>query len=137
MDLSAHKKTIETEFSQYEALQARHLEMLKQDDLVADMKQLVFERQQASDRLQKSLNTFMENAGSLGRNKSVKLLDKFENRLNNIMALDEHIASEIERHRGVLKKELSQMKQGKRAIQGYGSAGHPPKTRPRVFSISR
>jgi hypothetical protein len=134
MDVSEQK--IEQRFLDYESLQARHLDMMKRTNL-PDMKALTQERKQASDDLQTALNRFMENAGSLGRSKSIPLLSKFESRLNTIMELDERIASEIERHRGVMKKELSQMKQGKKAIEGYGSAATPQKGRPRVFSISR
>ncbi len=136
MDLSQHEQKIEQKFQIYEALQARHLDMMKNVSL-PDMKALTLERKQASDTLQSALNRFMENAGSLGQSKSLSLLSKFESRLNNIMVLDERIASEIEKHRDLMKKELNQMKQGKKAIKGYGSAVTPPKDQPRVFSINR
>ncbi len=136
MDLSQHEQEIEQRFQIYEALQNRHLDMMK-DFSLPDMKILTQERKQASDVLQSALNRFMENAGSLGQGKGISLLSKFESRLNNIMVLDERIASEIEKHREQMKKELNQMKQGKKAIKGYGSAGTPPKDQPRVFSINR
>ena len=136
MDLSQHEQEIEQRFLYYESLQARHLDLMKNVNL-PDVKTLTQERKQASDDLQATLNRFMGNAGSLGQSKSLPLLSKFESRLNTIMELDERIASEIERHRGVMKKELNQMKQGKKVIEGYGSAASPPKNQPRVFSISR
>ena len=136
MDVSQQEQEIEQRFLDYESLQTRHLNMMENLNL-PDMKALTLERKQASDTLQSALNQFMENAGSLGQKKSLSLLSKFESRLNNIMTLDERIASEIEKHRDSMKKELNQMKQGKKAIKGYGSAVTPPKNQPRVFSISR
>ncbi|HCY85163.1 MAG TPA: hypothetical protein DHV36_08520 [Desulfobacteraceae bacterium] len=135
MELSDHIEKIEEQFWAYETLQNNHLALMREDRL-SDVAALVKERKDASANLQKALNAFVENAGSLG-GRSIELLSTYENRLNDIMALDEQIASEIEKHRGWLKKELSQMKHGKKAIQGYQSAGHPPKNRPRVFSVSR
>ena len=136
MDASAHKKNIEHKFLEYEALQQQHLELLKQEELT-EMKSLVEERKAASAHLQNALKSFMDNAGSLGGGKSIPQLSEYETRLNDIMTLDERIAAEIERHRAWLKKQLGQMKQGKKAMQGYQSAGQPPKTQPRVFSVSR
>ncbi len=136
MDLSQQEQEIEQRFLDYESLQTRHLNMMKNIDL-PKMKALTQERKQASDYLQSALNRFMENAGSLGQSKSLTLLSKFESRLNTIMELDERIASEIERHRGLMRDELNKMKKGKKAIEGYGSAATPPKNQPRVFNISR
>lgn len=135
MDLSQHTKKIERLFDAYEALQARHLELMKAADL-SNVKAMNTERQEASDALQAALNQFMENAGSMGQDRSLPLLSAFESRLTNIMALDERIASEIERHRGKMREHLKQMKQGKNAMNGYKSAAKAP-DRPRVFKISR
>ncbi|MCG8633725.1 MAG: hypothetical protein MI863_07860 [Desulfobacterales bacterium] len=133
MNPSTYKKEIEKNFETYEALQSRHLEIIKTKEL-PDLKAMTLERKQASDQLQASLNRFMENAGSIKN--SLSSLSRYESRLNAIMALDERIASEIEKHRDWLKNQLNRMKQGKNAMRGYKSAGTAGKG-PRVFNISR
>jgi exonuclease VII small subunit len=135
MKLAEHKNRIENKFVSYEALQTRHLKLMKGQRL-SDIKALVVERETASINLQSALNAFMENAGSFGK-EGMKLLNEFETRLSRIMSLDESIAAELERHKKELRKELGQMKNGKRAIQGYGSAAQIAKKNPRVFSFNR
>lgn len=137
MNLAQHEKNIEQSFENYESLQIRHLDMMKQEDLpLPDLKAMTLERKQSSDHLQTVLNRFMENAGSIGHNKSVSVLTRFEFRLNQIMTLDESISAAIQLHRDTLKKNLLHLKKGKQAIKGYRSAGTAP-SQPRVFRISR
>lgn len=124
---------IEALFSAYESLQSRHLELLKSQD-IPDLKTMTKDREEVSDRLQAGLNDFMANAGSIKG--GVRLLTDYETRLNAIMALDERIAAEIQRHREELKKALARMKQGKRAMTGYQASGKPVQTS-RVFNLSR
>ena len=135
MNISQHQAAVEKSFELYEAIQAKHLAQMRNDEM-PDLNTMNKERSNASDNLQQTLNSFVENAGSLGGSQSLPLLNRFEKRLNKIMALDADIATEIEKHRDKIKKSMAQMKQGKQALTGYWSAGN--ETSPnRVVHISR
>ena len=126
---------IHQRFEAYEDLQSRHLDLLRTNEL-PDLGQMTLERKTASDDLQLALNKFTENAGLFGGQDNLNVLTRFEARLGSILELDETIGFEIERHRDWLKKELNQLKLGKKAMQGYRPAD-TPRNKPRVISISR
>ena len=126
---------IKQQFRAYEDLQSSHLNMLKTQEM-PDLGLMTRERKRASDSLQEALNGFTDNAAFIGGQKGLTVLTMFEARLGSILKLDGTIALEVKKHRDRLKKNMSQLKKGKTAIQGYRPAD-PPRNKPRVISISR
>ena len=135
MTHSLYQDKIDDCFAGYEALQERHLALLK-DPTISDISEITAERKAASASLQRALDEFMGQAGSLGKEKSIEMLTDIKTRLDQILKLDEVIAIEVEKHRDQLKTNLNRLKKGKAAMQGYRPAG-AVKGGPRVFSISR
>lgn len=130
-----HFDRIESCFGKYETLQLAHYEALKVEDM-PDIALMTRQRQEAFHSLEESLDLFMATAGSTLGKESVPLLSRFEGRLNKLMALDDKITNEIQRHKAQLKNNLNRVRKGQVAMKGYGTAGITPQ-KTHVLSMNR
>jgi len=135
MNIEQYKSMIEKSFREYEIIQEQHLNIMQTNQL-PDLKTMTQERDAAFFNLTEILNKFIENAGTIGGQDSLPILTQFEGRLSSILAVDEKISFEINKHRSRLQKSLEQLKQGKIAMQGYKMTGKNP-NHPCVLSMNR
>ncbi len=135
MTLDSHRIKIEKNLIAYEELQGLHLGILEKDEF-PDIETMTQQRNETFACLKTSLDELLSNAGALDEEKSIAILKRFESKIASIMACDDKLATQIKKHQTNIKNNLNHMKQGKAALQGYGSAGKNPR-RPSVLSMNR
>ena len=132
MSLTKRETAAKKSFYNYEEIQAKHLELL-QSGTFSEVTQMIRERKQAGAMLKTALNSFMADSDRNRQNDTPKW---FKDRLNRMKTLDERITAEIQQQKEEIQKALHHMKQGKKAIRGYLTAGTNRDSH-RVVSISR
>lgn len=135
--MTAETQKINDCIKDYEALQARHLHTMVSDDF-PDVEQMSSERKEVFDILKASLETYISGPISNQSSEKDKLrtLSEYQDKVSDIMILDEKLAVEIKKHKARLKDQLNNMKKGKMAINGYKNI-HNSDQRPRVLSMNR
>ena len=123
---------ISKQCSEYENLQNRHLDLLKEEQL-PDLAQMTIERRRASEKLKNAINEFISITGQAQSLSDAPKMKKLKQRLGLILRVDETIGVEIQRHKDQLGKSLKRLKCGKTTLESYRSS----KDSPRLISISR
>lgn len=129
-----NENRLDDSFIHYEQLQARHLDMMNSNTL-PDLELMTKERNASFMNLKQALDIIMETAGI--QKTGISVLTQYEKRLVSMMALDEKITIEIEKHRDLLKINLNRMKKGMTAMSGYKNAGIKRSESPCVLSMNR
>ena len=118
--------------SEYENLQNRHLDLLK-EELLPDLAQMTIERRGASEKLKSAINEFISPTGQPKFSYDAHEMTTLKQRLGLILKVDETIGGEIQRHKNQLEKSLKSLKHGKTTLESYRSS----KGSPSLISISR
>lgn len=123
---------ISKQCSEYENIQNRHLDLLKEEQL-PDLAQMTIERRRASEKLKSAINEFISITGQAKSLSDASPMKKLKQRLGLILKVDETIGVEIQRHKKQLEQSLKHLKCGKTTLESYQSS----KDRPRLISINR
>ena len=123
---------ISEQCSEYENLQNRHLNLLKEEQL-PDLAQMTIERRGASEKLKSAINEFISKTGQSKFSSNANKMATLKQRLGLILKVDETIGGEIQRHKNQLEKSLKYLKHGKTTLESY----RPAKGSPSLISISR
>jgi hypothetical protein len=128
-ELSDH---ISAQCREYEDLQSRHLNLLK-EELLPDLARMTIERRGASKNLKSAIDRFIRTADPSEDLSDAERMVTLRERLGLILKVDETIGVEIQRHKSQLEKSLKSLKQGKTTLESYRSS----KAGPKLISISR
>ncbi|WP_321494903.1 hypothetical protein [uncultured Desulfobacter sp.] len=128
-DPAAH---VSEQCNEYETLQARHLDLLKAEQL-PDIAQMTIERRSVSENLKSAIEEFISTVTQSTSLSDGQEMEEIKQRLGLILRVDETIGIEIQRHKKQLEKSLKHLKHGKTTLANY----RPSKDRPRLISISR
>nr|WP_319397043.1 hypothetical protein [uncultured Desulfobacter sp.] len=128
-ELSDH---ISEQCREYEDLQSRHLNLLK-EELLPDLARMTIERRGASKNLKSAIDAFIRTADPSKVLSDAERMVTLRERLGLILKVDETIGVEIQRHKSQLEKSLKSLKHGKTTLESYRSS----KASPKLISISR
>ena len=134
MKTDAYTQNIEKSLAAYESLQAEHLTLLGKEQM-PDIAGMTEARKSSFATLKYHMDELLANAGRMGQ-KGLKILNRYEKRLNAVMSRDKAIALEIVRHKKILTQSLKHIKQGKAAMAGYKPA-QSASNAPSVLSLNR
>ncbi len=114
-------------FEQYDAMQEAHLKSIETESL-PDMEKYNFERARAFEDLKNQLSIMLKNIRKEGEN-ALEIAQACQDRLASIIERDDLLTRRIGKYRDDLEQHLQQMRQGKKALQGYGRSGsaHSPR----------
>ncbi len=114
-------------FEKYDAMQEAHIKSLETESL-PDMEKHNFERARAFEDLKNHLSLVLKGIRREGGD-ALQIALACQDRLASIMDRDELLTRRIGRYRDDLEQHMKQMRQGKKALQGYGRSGsaHSPR----------
>ena len=114
-------------FEKYDAMQEAHLKSLETESL-PDMEKHNFERARAFEDLKNHLSLMLKGIRREGGD-ALQIALSCQDRLASIMERDELLTRRIGKYRDDLEQLLQQMRQGKKALQGYHRPGstHSPR----------
>ena len=120
MGLEINKQALEHCLSEYENLQALHIDIMQKESM-PDLAAMTQERDKAFIRLKLNLDSFVKKAGSEGAG-SLPDLAKYETRLTSIMDVSQELSRVTQEYKDKLTAGLAKIQQGKAAMQGYKAA---------------
>ncbi|WP_020588244.1 hypothetical protein [Desulfobacter curvatus] len=123
---------VSNQCSEYENLQNRHLDLLR-EELLPDIAQMTIERRGASEKLKSAIDEFISATNQAKFPSDNHEMATLKQRLGLILKVDEAIGVEIQRHKNQLEKSLKHLKHGKTTLESY----RPSKNSPSLISISR
>lgn len=121
-------------FERYEGMQEAHIKCLDTDDQIHHgMQRFNFERARAFEDLKNKLTPMLKR---IRREDSdgLKIALACQDRLASIMERDDLLARRMDEYRDRLQQHLEQLRQGKKALRGYGYGGTGSPTSPRFVS---
>jgi len=120
MELEINKQSLERCLSEYENLQALHIDIMQKESM-PDLAAMTLERDKAFIKLKQNLDSFVKKAGSEGAG-SLPDLAEYETRLTSIMDVSQELSRVTQEYKDKLTAGLAKIQQGKAAMQGYKTA---------------
>ena len=121
MELEHYKQKLELYFTEYENLQAQHIDIMKNESM-PDLVAMTQKREKVFIRLKENLDNFVQNVGSQKGIDRVPELAKYETRIASIVDVSEELSRAIQEYKARLKIDLTKIQQGKAAMRGYKAA---------------